>query len=83
MEAANEGFVPAEAALGMMYAIGKGVEQNWPEAAKWWTKAAEAGHVLAAENLAMVYRGVPGVRSDPAKNQHWSKFVAEHSTPVD
>jgi hypothetical protein len=83
MEAANQGFVPAEAALGMMYAIGKGVEQNWPEAAKWWTKAAEAGHVLAAENLAMVYRGVPGVRSDPAKNQHWSKFVAEHSTPVD
>jgi hypothetical protein len=82
LKAAEQGLVPAEAALGMMYAIGKGVEQNWTEAAKWWTKAAEAGHVLAATNLSMVYRGVPGVRGDPAKSEQWAKFAAEHSPSV-
>jgi FOG: TPR repeat, SEL1 subfamily len=79
LKAAEQGYVPAEAAVGMMYAIGKGVEQNYAEAAKWWTKAAEAGHILAATNASMVYRGVPGVRADAAKSEQWAKFVAEHS----
>jgi hypothetical protein len=81
LKAAEQGYVPAEAAVGMMYAVGKGVQQDYVEASKWWTKAAEAGHVLAAFNLSMVYRGVPGVRSDAAKSEQWAKFVAEHSPP--
>jgi hypothetical protein len=52
MRAAEMGYVPAEAALGMMYANGKGTEQDYAEAGKWWTKAAEGGHVLAAANAA-------------------------------
>jgi hypothetical protein len=82
LKAAEKGYVPAEAAAGMMYATGKGVELNYAEAAKMWTKAAEAGHVLAAFNLSMVYRGVPGVRSDAAKSEQWAKFVAEHSPEI-
>ncbi|HEY2013157.1 MAG TPA: hypothetical protein VGH38_06615, partial [Bryobacteraceae bacterium] len=42
LKAAEQGYVPAEAAVGMLYAIGKGVQLNYVEAAKWWTKAAEA-----------------------------------------
>jgi hypothetical protein len=80
LKAAEGGYVRAEAAVGMMYAIGKGVEQNYAEAAMWWTKAAESGHVLAATNLSMAFRGVPGVRPDPAKSEQWAKFAAEHST---
>jgi hypothetical protein len=82
LKAAEQGYMPAEAAVGMMYASGKGVEINYAEAAKWWTKAAEAGHVLAAFNLSMVYRGVPGVHSDAAKSEQWAKFVAEHSPEI-
>ena len=78
-KAAEQGYVPAEAAIGMMYAIGKGVQQNYAEAAIWWTKAAEAGHVLAATNASMVYRGVPGVKADKVKSEQWAKFAAEHS----
>jgi hypothetical protein len=78
-KAAEQGYVPAQAALGMMYAIGKGVPQNYVEAANWWAQAAQAGHLLAATNLSMVYRGVPGVKADPAKSEQWAKFVAEHS----
>jgi hypothetical protein len=79
LQAAEQGYLPAEAAVGMMYAIGKGVEQSYPDAAKWWTKAAEGGHVLAAMNASMVFRGGSGVPADPAKSEKWAKFAAEHS----
>ena len=79
LKAAGQGYVPAAAAVGMMYAVGKGVPQSFAEAEKWWTKAAEAGHVLAATNLSMVYRGAPGVPGDTAKHEKWTKFVAEHA----
>jgi hypothetical protein len=52
LHAAELGYVPAEAALGMMYANGKGTQQDYAEAGKWWAKAAEGGHVLAAANAA-------------------------------
>jgi uncharacterized protein len=81
LNAAEQGYVPAEAAVGMMYAVGKGVQQDYVAASKWWTKAAEAGHVLAAFKLSMMYRGVPGVHSDAAKSEQWAKFVAEHNPP--
>jgi predicted esterase len=50
MQAAEKGYVPAQAALGMLYANGKGVEQNYGESKKWFVKAAEGGHKLAAES---------------------------------
>jgi predicted esterase len=80
LQAAEQGYVPAEAAVGMMYANGKGVQQNYPEAARWWIAAAEGGHVLAAGNVSMLYRGAAGVRPDPAVANKWAKFVADHSS---
>ena len=79
LQAAEQGYVPAEAAVGMMYADGKGVIQNYAEAAKWWNKAAEGGHVLAAGNLAMIYRGGSGVPGDAKLSEKWAKFVTDHS----
>jgi hypothetical protein len=79
LQAAEQGYLPAEAAVGMMYANGKGIEQNYAEAAKWWVKAAEGGHLLAASNASMVYRGGAGIPADPALSAKWEKFVAEHS----
>lgn len=58
-EAAEMGYAPAQAMLGMMYANGSGVAQDYKEAALWWQKAADQGHALAAQNLARV----PGRRS--------------------
>lgn len=63
-QAAGKGYVPAEAALGMLYANGKGVEQNYGESRKWFVKAAEGGHVLAAES-AKNGRGAPRVPAPP------------------
>jgi hypothetical protein len=80
LQAAEQGYVPAEAAVGMMYANGKGVEQNYAEAGKWWIAAAEGGHLLAAGNVSMLYRGGSGVRPDPAVANKWAKFVTDHSS---
>jgi hypothetical protein len=58
---AEMGYVPAEAALGLMWANGKGVVQNYIEAGKWWSKAGEGGHALAAANAARAPKvAVPG-----------------------
>jgi predicted esterase len=80
LQAAEQGYVPAEAAVGMMYANGKGVEQNYAEAGRWWIAAAEGGHLLAAGNVSMLYRGGAGVRPDPAVANKWAKFVTDHSS---
>lgn len=79
LRAAEQGYVPAEAAVAMMYANGKGVEQSFAEAAKWWVKAAESGHVLAASHASMVYRGGGGVKPDQALSAKWAKFAEEHT----
>ena len=79
LQAAEQGYVPAEAALGMMYADGKGVQQNYAEAGKWWIKAADGGHVLAATNLSSMYRGVAGFPADAKLSEKWAKFAADHN----
>ena len=57
-QAAEKGYVPAQAALGMLYANGQCVQQNYGESRKWFVKAAEGGHKLAAESAANG-RGAP------------------------
>ena len=79
-QAAEQGYVPAEAALGMMYADGKGVQQNYAEAGIWWNKAAEGGHILAASNLSMLYRGGSGVPANADASKKWAQFVVDHSS---
>ena len=64
-QAAEMGYASAQAMLGMMYANGIGVTQDYKEAAVWWQKAADQGHVLAAQNLARV----PGRRTAPPAPQ--------------
>lgn len=56
VQAAEMGYVPAQAMAGMLYAVGKGAEMNLAEASKWWLKAAENGHGLAATNASMTVR---------------------------
>jgi len=50
----------------MLYANGKGVQQDYTEARSWWTKAATGGHALAATSAANA-RGAPKVTVLPTK----------------
>lgn len=78
-QAVEQGYHPAEAMLGMMYVVGKGVEQNNPEGAKWLAKAAEAGDPLAATNAMMLYQGSPGLPKDAVLAERYQKIAASQS----
>lgn len=64
LQAAEKGYLPAQAMVGMLYAIGKGTPQNIPSATAWWVKAAEAGDGLSALNVSMCYRMGMGAKAD-------------------
>ena len=49
--AAEQSLVEAQVILGNMYSEGKGIEQSYSKARKWWTKAAAQGNEEAIDRL--------------------------------
>ena len=79
LKAAQGGYVPAQEVVGMMYALGKGVEQDYHEAAKWFLTAAEAGNTRAAANYVGSGRsGMGNLRGDSELTARWAKFLVTH-----
>jgi TPR repeat protein len=79
LNAAQAGYVPAQEVVGMMYAVGKGVQQDYREAGKWFLIAAEAGNTRAAANYVGSLRsGMGNLRTDPELSVRWSKFLMAH-----
>ncbi len=73
----KKGYAPAQLYLGMMYALGQGVPQDYSEALKWFSLAAEQGEAQAQYVLGSMYfegRGVPQVYSEAFK---WFSLAAE------
>ena len=61
-KAAEQGDVDVQFMLGVMYAYGEGVPQDYAEAVRWYRKAAEQGHASAQYYLGLMYtigQGVP------------------------
>jgi TPR repeat protein len=81
LKAAEEGSVPSQAALAMMYANGKGVQQNYAEAGKWWIKAAEGGDLVAARHAWNLYRNGEGVERNPEIANRWAAVLGEPVRP--
>ena len=77
LKAAEQGHVPAQSAVAMMYATGKGVQQNYAEAGRWWIKAAEGGDLVAARHTWNLYRNGEGVERNPAIANQWAKVIGE------
>ena len=75
LQAAQAGYVPAQEVVGMMYAVGKGVQQDYHEAAKWFLTAAEAGNPRAAANFVATSRSL---RGDVELAPRWAKFLSVH-----
>ena len=61
---ANQGNAAAQLNLGVMYAKGKGVRQDYTQARQWFEKAASQGDELAQYNLGVMYNKGLGVRQD-------------------
>jgi TPR repeat protein len=60
-----------------MYDDGQGVAQNDAEAANWYRKAAEQGHVHAQVLLGVMYGKGQGVAQDYAEAVNWCRKAAE------
>jgi TPR repeat protein len=62
--AADEGHASSQFNLGIMYAQGHGVKQDFGEAARLYRKAADQGHAMAQFNLGLMYAQGYGVKQD-------------------
>ena len=76
-QSAENGRAGAQTALGVCYYDGRGVEQNYEEAVKWYRKAAEQGTAAAQNNLGLCYRNGRGVEQNDEEAVKWYRKAAE------
>jgi TPR repeat protein len=60
-----------------MYYNGQGVQQDFPEAAKWTRKAAEQGYAPAQADLGVLYWNGQGVPQNVVLAYMWLSLAAE------
>jgi putative methionine-R-sulfoxide reductase with GAF domain len=70
-ELAEHGDATAQFDIGVRYALGDAVKQDYTEAAHWISLAAEQGHVFAQATLGAYYLKGRGVPKDPVKAYYW------------
>ena len=63
--------------LGIAYAYGEGVEQDYFEAVKWFKEAADQGDVEAQLNLGYLYASGDGVTQSYPEAAKWYRLAAE------
>jgi TPR repeat protein len=63
--------------LGMLYALGYGVTQDYIKAHEWSEKAAGKGHGGTMSNLGVLYEHGHGVTQDYVKAREWSEKAAD------
>ena len=76
-KAAEQGQVDAQLNLGVRYARGDGVTQDYAEAERWFRQAAEQGDADAQNNLGVMYDKGEGVPEDDAEAVRWFRQAAE------
>ena len=74
---ATAGDPHAEYNLGLLYARGQGVPQDYKQAVAWYQKAAEQGVAAAQYNLGVMYANGQGVAANPQEASKWFLKAAE------
>lgn len=80
-QAAETGDVYAQYNLGVMFALGQGVEKDEDLALKWYRKAAEKGFAPAQYSLGQAYEEAWGVSYSPKIALDWYRKAAEQDYP--
>jgi hypothetical protein len=75
---ANAGAVTAQYEMGLRYANGEGVPQNYQDAMTWFAKASDAGNAKAQWKLALGYLEGIGVPRDERQAIVWLKRAANN-----
>lgn len=76
---AKLGDVKSAALLGRMYETGRGVPQDYTEAAKWYYRAADRGDARAQYELGLLYNKGQGVRRDYVLAEMWLNLSASQA----
>src|SRR5262245_60425388 len=74
---AQQGDSSAQNLLAHLHEHGRGVPQNYTEAAKWYRRAAEQGVARAQSSLGRLYEGGQGVPQDYAEAAKWYGKAAD------
>lgn len=73
---AEKNNAAAQNNLAVMYATGRGVKQDYAEAAAWYQKAGEQGYAVAQYNLGALYQHGLGVPTDLGAAKVWYELAA-------
>lgn len=76
----EQGDARAQNILGDLYAHGKGVPQDYAQAAQWYRRAGDQGLPTAQCNLAALYAAGAGVTNDPGEAVRWYRKAAEKNS---
>jgi TPR repeat protein len=79
---AENGDAEAQLNLGLMYADGEGVLQDFAKAFEWFQRAAAQGNAEAQEGLAIMYADGYGVQKDYGKAFEWRQRAAAQGNAV-
>jgi uncharacterized protein len=78
---AEQGAPAAQSYLGFMFETGRGVPQNYTEAAMWYRRAAEQGDSLAQYSLGLLYDKGFGVPRDIVEASKWLNLSTAAAPP--
>ncbi|WP_129610936.1 MULTISPECIES: tetratricopeptide repeat protein [Rhodoplanes] len=78
---AERGDPQAQTRLGFLYQIGRGVPQNYVEAARWQTRAACQGEPRAQYLLGLLYDKGHGVPQDYVQAYMWLSLATASAPP--
>ncbi|MGO9144786.1 MAG: tetratricopeptide repeat protein [Desulfomonilia bacterium] len=74
---AEKGDASARDNLGLMYAQGQGVPQDYAEAVRWFRKAAYQGYANAQNDLGTMYLNGQGITQDYDEAVKWYRKAAD------
>ena len=74
---AEQGDIASQVGMGIMYANGQGVVQNYQEAAAWYRRAAEQGDAGAQYTLGIMYANGEGVPQNDQEAAAWFRRAAQ------
>ena len=76
---ADQGDADAQNNLGLVYANGEGVPQDFAEAVAWFRQAADQGDANAQFNLGRLYYNGQGVPQDYVEAHRWVNLAASRA----
>ena len=79
-QSADRSDADAQYRLGLMYATGQGVAQDFAQAAAWYRKAADQGDAYALANLGNMYLSGQNVPQDYVEAHMWYSLAASRAT---